>query len=289
MAARRPRKELTSKRVRKSLRANILPLVKGDLKAIGCRATWRVRREDRQMAHNLIASKRLELEDALTKITSKLLHLLEDPESNLSTNSNDKTRDCIESKINACPPNTAVLHQPESTHVPTVQTAVATVHKQMHESDDEQQENSLPLIIPDQSTWVLNDNWYYQKIVNFWEWNFHRTKLSRFHATSFTERRMKAERRRDKTEADFWRKADPEIDAWMLVTGKTRDVFDIDRFAKRHEKDYKTLLRVRAVVQVKVMKDRCPMFRAMEKINNPNKECEDVFLNSQTYFTTVRQ
>ena len=224
------------------------------------------------------------------KFTSKLLHLLEDPESNLSTNSNDKTQDCIESTRNPCPTNTAVLHQPESTtHAPTVDTAVGTVDKQMHESDDEQQENSLPLIIPDQSTWVLNDNWYYQKIVNLWEWNFHRTNLSRYHAISFTERRMKAERRRDKTEADFWTKADPEIDAWMLVTGKTREVFDIDRFAKRHEKDYKTLLRVRAVVHVKIMKDRCPMFRAMEKINNPNKECEDVVLNSQTYFTTIRQ
>jgi hypothetical protein len=36
----------------------------------------------------------------------------------------------------------------------------------------------------------------------------------------------------------------------------------------------KTLLRVRALVEVKVMKDRCPMFRAMEKMNNPDNNPE---------------
>jgi hypothetical protein len=65
----------------------------------------------------------------------------------------------------------------------------------------------------------------------------------------------------------------------MLVTGRTREVFDINAFAKMYEKHYKTLLRVRALVEVKVMKDRCPMFRAMEKMNNPDNKCEDVVLN----------
>ena len=43
--------------------------VKGDLKAIGCRETWHVKGQDQEIAQNLIASKRFELDDVLSKVS----------------------------------------------------------------------------------------------------------------------------------------------------------------------------------------------------------------------------
>ena len=90
----RPRKELDSKRIQNSLRANILPLVSpfafyftiyvtfksiymhfaspsqitANLKAVSCRAIWRVRRTDIELARNQIASKRLRLDEILLEM-----------------------------------------------------------------------------------------------------------------------------------------------------------------------------------------------------------------------------
>ena len=51
---------------------------------------------------------------------------------------------------------------------------------------------------------------------------------------SFITRREAAKKKLEKRERDFWTVADPEIDAWMLVPGQTRDVFDIHGFVNRH-------------------------------------------------------
>ena len=83
-------------------------------------------------------------------------------------------------------------------------------------------------------TWVLNDRKYFRMIVRLWEWQFKVEKLSRVHLASFNRRRQRAERRLLRCEKDFWTMADPEIDAWMLVTGRTRDVFDLEAFAKTY-------------------------------------------------------
>ena len=85
--------------------------------------------------------------------------------------------------------------------------------------------------------------------------------------------------------------ADPEIDAWMLVTGRTRDVFDLEAFAKTYGKYVKLLLRIRKIVDVRVMPDKCPMQRMLHKINGDNVDAEevDVQLNSKTFTTTVKK
>ena len=44
-------------------------------------------------------------------------------------------------------------------------------------------------------------------------------KPFRVHVQSFITRREAAKRKLEKRERDFWTVADPEIDAWMLVTG----------------------------------------------------------------------
>ena len=97
---------------------------------------------------------------------------------------------------------------------------------------------------------------------------FGRSKLSRAHAASFISRRTNAERNRNREEKEFWTKADPEIDAWMIVTGRKREVFDIDLFVKRHENSIRVLKEVRAKVQLRVMADRCPVLQAVERKTN---------------------
>ena len=85
--------------------------------------------------------------------------------------------------------------------------------------------------------------------------------------------------------------ADPEIDAWMLVTGRTRDVLDLEVFAKTYEKYVKLLLRIRKIVDVRVMPDKCPMRRTLHKINGDDVDAEevDVQLNFKTFTTTVKK
>ncbi|XP_028403921.1 uncharacterized protein LOC114526506 [Dendronephthya gigantea] len=61
----RPRKQLDSKRIENSLRANILPLIGDHLEAAACRAVWRVRHADIDIARNQIASKRLRLDQVV--------------------------------------------------------------------------------------------------------------------------------------------------------------------------------------------------------------------------------
>ena len=86
--------------------------------------------------------------------------------------------------------------------------------------------------------------------------------------------------------------ADPEIDAWMLVTGRTRDVFDLEAFAKTYGSEYlKLLLRIRKIVDVRVMPKKCPMQRILQKINGDDVDAEevDVQLNSKTFTTTIKK
>ncbi|CAB4032953.1 Hypothetical predicted protein, partial [Paramuricea clavata] len=64
----RPRKQLDSKRIEDSLRANILPLITEQLEAVACRAVWRVRETNIDIARNQIASKRLRLDQVVSSM-----------------------------------------------------------------------------------------------------------------------------------------------------------------------------------------------------------------------------
>ncbi|CAB4008241.1 Hypothetical predicted protein [Paramuricea clavata] len=64
----KPRKELDSKRLQNSLRANILSLIKRNHRAVACRATWRVHKDDVELAMLQITSKRMLLNDAINSI-----------------------------------------------------------------------------------------------------------------------------------------------------------------------------------------------------------------------------
>ena len=138
-----------------------------------------------------------------------------------------------------------------------------------HEAGDStRSKEPSQIFVGQQSQWTLNDVLYHRRIVELWQNEFGRSKLSRAHAASFISRRTNAERKRNREEKEFWTKADPEIDAWMIVTGRKREVFDIDLFVKRHENSIRVLKEVRAKVQVRVMADRCPVLQAVERKTN---------------------
>ena len=92
-------------------------------------------------------------------------------------------------------------------------------------------------------------------------------------------------------ERAFWVKADPDIDAWMLATGRKRDVFDIDAFGKREPDIIPDLQRLRKTLNVRVISDRCPVTVTISKRTNPEadeakNDCPQ--LSSQSYWTTFK-
>jgi hypothetical protein len=93
------------------------------------------------------------------------LHLFEDPDSNASKDSNgsrlgQKDNNNLSYKDSSCTPTQKYK---------CVTCGDCRRNEQLQESVDESQENLLPLVIPDQSRWLLNDIRYYQKIINLWE------------------------------------------------------------------------------------------------------------------------
>ena len=115
--------------------------------------------------------------------------------------------------------------------------------------------------------------------------------LERGHVHGFTKRVRKATMMRDVHERAFWVKAGPDIDAWMLATGRKRDVFDIDAFVEREPNIIPELQRLRKTLNVRVMADRCPVTVAMNKRTNPETDeakNDGPQLSSQSYWTTFK-
>ena len=69
------------------------------------------------------------------------------------------------------------------------------------------------------NTWTLNDGTYMARVAALIRFNLNKN-LERGHVHAFTERVRKAKMMRDVHERAFWVKADPDIDAWMLATGR---------------------------------------------------------------------
>ena len=139
--------------------------------------------------------------------------------------------------------------------------------------------------------WVLNSHVYMDKVACLIKNNFLKT-IGKADLHSFSERRTRAEKRRTKQEQEFWTKPDPTIDAWMLVTGRKREVFDISSFVKRHRDIVPKLRELRKVVNVLVLTTRCPVVAALETVERrergeatPEQRLE---VPSQSYWTTFK-
>ena len=69
----------------------------------------------------------------------------------------------------------------------------------------------------------------------------------------FTERMVKAQLKSTKEEKDFWTAPDPNIDAWMLTTGRKRDVFDLPKFVKENRNILDQVQSARKLINVLVL------------------------------------
>ena len=125
--------------------------------------------------------------------------------------------------------------------------------------------------------------------------------LTHLNVRSFIERRKKAERRREVEERRFWSDADPTIDAWILVIGEKRDVFDPDAYVVHHPDAHKYTERVRRMVNMQVIPCSCPVYKAVKRMVRGESEMEvdsdDVDsqglprrpkLSSQSYWTKMK-
>ena len=81
--------------------------------------------------------------------------------------------------------------------------------------------------------WILNDVTYMSKVACLIKNTFQKD-LQKGDLYTFRERRFRGKLKRNKEEREFWTKADPTIDAWMLLTGRKRDVFDVSSFVQQH-------------------------------------------------------
>ena len=135
--------------------------------------------------------------------------------------------------------------------------------------------------------WVLNDEEYVDKVANYIECSLYKD-LRKGHLHSFLQRRDRAQSRQTHADRQFWEKADPEIDEWMLATGRVREVFNIENFVKRHPDIFPALQRLRKDLNVLVLQSRCPVNRALNANTNNDEQREGPQLSSQTFWTTFK-
>mgnify|MGYP002803952926 FL=1 len=165
-------------------------------------------------------------------------------------------------------------------------------HNKQPDADDEPEMNSYDIrYYSPPHGWVLNSNVYMDKVACLIKNNFLKT-IEKGDLHTFTERRSRAEKKRTKLEKEFWTKPDPTIDAWMLVTGRKREVFDISSFVQRHRDIVPDLRRLRKVVNVHVLTTRCPVIAAVDDMERrergeptPEPRLE---VPSQSYWTTFK-
>jgi hypothetical protein len=106
--------------------------------------------------------------------------------------------------------------------------------------------------------WALNDEEYVDKVANYIECSLYKD-LRKGNLHSFLQRRDRAQSRQTHADRQFWEKADPEIDAWMLATGRVREVFNIENFVKRHPDIFPAPQRLRKDLNVLVLQSRRPV------------------------------
>lgn len=141
--------------------------------------------------------------------------------------------------------------------------------------------------------WVLNDVEYMKKVAHLITYGFLNVKKGEVHC--FTERMVKAQLKRTKEEKDFWTAPDPNIDAWMLTTGRKRDVFDLPKFVKENRNILDQVQSARKLISVLVLSSRCPINKAIQQLERSergeevNQERDEAEVPSQTYWTTIKK
>ena len=148
-----------------------------------------------------------------------------------------------------------------------------------------------------QSPWVLNSPQYLAKVCDLIRFDYDLRNVTAVDVYSFKCRKNNAERK----DKGFWQKAEPSIDAWMLILGEVREVFDLTELVSKYPDVYKYIQRIRKSVRVQVLQPSCPVFRELERIRKEKRrvetgdreqsedEQEEVELPKNTYWTVIKK
>lgn len=133
-----------------------------------------------------------------------------------------------------------------------------------------------------QRGWQINAESYHKKVAQLVKHSFYK-ELSKAQVYSYRERLRKVRLHRTLSEKKFWHDADPEIDAFLLMLGQSRDVFNMVEFAASYPQYSGHLDALRRKANVRVMSDRCPFanaFVALEQkageVQQPIEEEEEL-------------
>ncbi len=169
------------------------------------------------------------------------------------------------------------------------------------DDEDELPADDIPYTPDDR--WVLNDVTYMKRVAVYEKYGLVKATKAELH--SFTTRRDRAQLKRTETDKEFWMRVDPNIDAWMLVTGRKRDVFHINSFVQLNrdivtevQHTCKAVNVLRKAINVlrkafNVLTSRCPLNKALQHIERSERAEEEdeqpqVEVPSQSYWTTFK-
>ena len=135
--------------------------------------------------------------------------------------------------------------------------------------------------------WTLNNTEYMAKVACLIKYEMC-NHVTRAEVHTFTGRRSRAETMRARRDREFWTVADPKLDVWMLLTGKTRPVFDLSLFVRNYPDIFTELEKLRKIANVFVLPSRCPVAKQIAggKSAENDEEVEDV--PSGSYWTTIK-
>ena len=69
-------------------------------------------------------------------------------------------------------------------------------------------------------------------------------------------------------EKDFWTKADPDIDTWLLIFEQVREVFNLESFVKNYPNVDVPLSDLRRIVRRQVLHEDCPVVTIKRKLQS---------------------
>ena len=140
------------------------------------------------------------------------------------------------------------------------------------------------------SAYVLNDNIYLAKVAAILKYTLEHS-ATKAHVHGFLEQLRQAKQGKTKIQKDFWTTPDPSIDAWMLLTGRQREAFDLAAFVRNNPTILPHVESLRKKANVLVLASRCPIAKEMERQKREREgesSQQQPEVPSQSYWTVVK-
>ena len=140
------------------------------------------------------------------------------------------------------------------------------------------------------SKYVLNNNIYLAKVAAILKYTLEHS-ATKAHVHGFLEQLRQAKQGKTKIQKDFWTTPDPSIDAWMLLTGRQREAFDLAAFVRKNPTILPHVESLRKKANVLVLASRCPIAKEMERQKREREgesSQQQPEVPSQSYWTVVK-